>query len=645
VRQFSLLIEDAFRRGISPDTRLGVNMSYLSALEHCRSSEFGVIAHDNISPFTHVAVQFPNPMLFKGRYKTLLLDDGDLIEVVDSGAVSGWTYVYPDVHRCRTRYDLEAITNGTFDADSDWQKGAGWTIAGGEAAHAAGSASDLTQLEADQVSGKELTDGTVYRVRFIVSGATAGTITPKCGSGGAGTSVSNNQAHTQYLTCSGSVDFILSASSTFDGSITTVSVTRVVPNLSTANFPWTFADFGDSFFFANGVDMIFRVPFFNSIGYTTDEAGIAPQTVCNYHDRLIMGGFDTTHSWFATTRWDKVWDEWVRVTLDYTQINKVIGSNVLFWGNENGGDYKYPFIEDLCVFGIPDIDIFDMLVDIILANVRSGRMGFAEMPFKESIRAVKQLGEELIVYGDDGIAKIRDTGNPDRQFVTEKVIDIGISGNRCVTGTKDVHYFLDHEVNLWRYQAGGVPEYIGYGTQMVSDGNYLYALMNYDERERGVYISIPTVSWGITTYVFFEKYGMSTHHHLIKSLFRRGGELVSIATGNTLPNASPVIVSPPFNMGNRAIKVIDTVETTFSNISDLSVAIDYRYDSNDAWTTSVAITVNDEGVSTHVVGGIEFRLRFAGTFTALSRLSVALLRYKKVDNRAIRGISPEPRSL
>lgn len=37
------------------------------------------------------------------------------------------------------------VTNGTFDTDSDWTKGTGWTIGGGEATHAAGTGSDLTQ--------------------------------------------------------------------------------------------------------------------------------------------------------------------------------------------------------------------------------------------------------------------------------------------------------------------------------------------------------------------------------------------------------------------------------------------------------------------------------------------------------------------
>ena len=37
------------------------------------------------------------------------------------------------------------VTNGTFDADTNWTKGTGWTISGGAANHASGTGSSLQQ--------------------------------------------------------------------------------------------------------------------------------------------------------------------------------------------------------------------------------------------------------------------------------------------------------------------------------------------------------------------------------------------------------------------------------------------------------------------------------------------------------------------
>lgn len=47
----------------------------------------------------------------------------------------------------------EVIVNGTFAADTNWNKGTGWTIGSGVAAHASGTASNLTQSVAPYTAG------------------------------------------------------------------------------------------------------------------------------------------------------------------------------------------------------------------------------------------------------------------------------------------------------------------------------------------------------------------------------------------------------------------------------------------------------------------------------------------------------------
>ena len=42
-------------------------------------------------------------------------------------------------------FGSELVTNGSFDADSNWSKGTGWSIANGKASKVAGSAAELTQ--------------------------------------------------------------------------------------------------------------------------------------------------------------------------------------------------------------------------------------------------------------------------------------------------------------------------------------------------------------------------------------------------------------------------------------------------------------------------------------------------------------------
>ena len=48
----------------------------------------------------------------------------------------------------------ELVTNGTFDTDTDWTKGTGWTISGGVATHTGTSFSNITPTNIGLVSGK-----------------------------------------------------------------------------------------------------------------------------------------------------------------------------------------------------------------------------------------------------------------------------------------------------------------------------------------------------------------------------------------------------------------------------------------------------------------------------------------------------------
>lgn len=113
-------------------------------------------------------------------------------------------------------------TNGSFALDASWTKGTGWTIDGGAAKKAAGTASDLYQ-------DFTMANATKYLVIFEISGRTAGTVAAYCGNTGAGTSRSTNATFTEEITNAGTPAdrFYLKADSSFDGDITFVAVYEI----------------------------------------------------------------------------------------------------------------------------------------------------------------------------------------------------------------------------------------------------------------------------------------------------------------------------------------------------------------------------------------------------------------------------------
>ena len=111
------------------------------------------------------------------------------------------------------------VTNGTFDTDTDWTKGTGWSIASGKATKATGTQSSLVQA-------LTLSGGETCRITFTVSDRTAGTMWFRLTGDTTIQSVkSTNGTHSFELTApANTTEFSFIASSTFDGSVDDVFV-------------------------------------------------------------------------------------------------------------------------------------------------------------------------------------------------------------------------------------------------------------------------------------------------------------------------------------------------------------------------------------------------------------------------------------
>lgn len=140
------------------------------------------------------------------------------LEAIRGGLVSSQKHAH--ILTCE---GANKVANGGMDADITWTKGTGWTIGAGVAAKAAGTASNLSQA-------CTLVAGGIYRIDFIVTAYTAGTIKPAFLGGTTvnGTARSSAATFTEELTAlSGNVTFAMVADAAFAGSIDQVAVRRV----------------------------------------------------------------------------------------------------------------------------------------------------------------------------------------------------------------------------------------------------------------------------------------------------------------------------------------------------------------------------------------------------------------------------------
>ncbi len=117
--------------------------------------------------------------------------------------------------------DTNLITNGTFDTDSDWTKGTGWSISGGKAISVGGA--DFASL--NQEIGA--TSGNTYKVIFTITEYTSGQLFLNIQ--GSSITYTSTGTYTAYVVSGGSKVYFVSGSGSnqFVGSIDNISVQEV----------------------------------------------------------------------------------------------------------------------------------------------------------------------------------------------------------------------------------------------------------------------------------------------------------------------------------------------------------------------------------------------------------------------------------
>jgi hypothetical protein len=113
------------------------------------------------------------------------------------------------------------IINGTFDADTNWTKGTGWTIANG-VAH-----SDGTGLSAQLNQGIPIVRGKAYQVTFTISNYVSSSVFVVVGATSNGTARSANGTYTQTLIAGTDANLYFISSTNFVGDIDNVTITQV----------------------------------------------------------------------------------------------------------------------------------------------------------------------------------------------------------------------------------------------------------------------------------------------------------------------------------------------------------------------------------------------------------------------------------
>ena len=117
-------------------------------------------------------------------------------------------------------FDLNLLANGTFDTDSDWIKGTGWSIANGIAS-IDGSQSTWSMLRQENILPPA---GAKVEVTITVSNYSSGYLYIKAGADDPGLEITANGTYTAIRTIVGANQFRIQADPNFVGSVDNVKV-------------------------------------------------------------------------------------------------------------------------------------------------------------------------------------------------------------------------------------------------------------------------------------------------------------------------------------------------------------------------------------------------------------------------------------
>lgn len=392
----------------------------------------------------------------------------------------------------------------------------------------------------------------------------------------------------------------------------------------TSGGSWHFTDFWNTFILYNGSCCIIKFGG-DSKYYVQDTLTI--QTGCAHRGRAIQAGFSTSNFW--SSDWKSFWTS--RITQydpPYSNVIKTmadIGPNWIHWSSIGGGDLR--FLHDLTwattgPYAAGYTSDNPMVLDFALRN----EWGWMPMSFQGSVLAVKSLGMNVFVGGEDGIEVLTQVSSPRPTFGSTLRLPFGLAGRSAVGGGEDAIIFLDESGCLWRLDANLKLDRLDY-SEFLNPMLGTEIIITQDPHSRDFFIANTDDAYSLS-----RDGGLSKVPQKPTSIsFVQGGS-VGMFTSET--DESFVAVSEWFDLGTPGLKQLYEVLVTGAPDELLEVAFDYRYDRDSSETRTPYVYTNSHGVAFNLISGNEFRLvlRRQSSYASVQIQKVEI-KWKSIDAR------------
>lgn len=401
---------------------------------------------------------------------------------------------------------------------------------------------------------------------------------------------------------------------------------------------WHAADLGEAWYLFKGNATVFKTGLHQIKGgspryFVDDEVTI--QTGTTHKGRIVIGGFDSSNFW--TSAWTGIFstfqgDETAGVDFQFDDI----GKNWVAWSSIGGGDMPlWSFFPSDVTYDI------DLTKDRLLKRIKRNELGWMPMPFSGEVQKLATLGDNLIAYGENGIAAMGLTGAQNIRGVEDPVpstygvrllSNLGVAGRGAVVEGQGTHVFLASNGTLWALTGDLQMQRLGY-EEFMSGMTSGTLVPDYDPIEEDFYLS--TANDGFV----FTGNGLAEHRDHITGAFRFGGIRYGLTHAQGTSDIS--VITNEADMRLMARKRVQNVKVDIQNVGSPQASLEFRNDKEDSFETIGPQVLNKEGVAHLRASGVGFRAKIEGTLQSASQINEVVMRYQVSDKRAIRGPFPD----
>lgn len=264
----------------------------------------------------------------------------------------------------------------------------------------------------------------------------------------------------------------------------------------------------------------------------------------------------------------------------------------------------------------------------------SNEAGYGEASFSGQVLRLIPLGDEIIVYGENGISKMEPTSSPAPSYKITHFSDNAILSPDALAGNNGMHVYIGQDYAIYVIQPrralsdqGYAPKRLGYSEFIKKCGPEV--CVSYDSLCEHWWICGKNAAFILTNN------GLGESSITSPCVIRMDGNLYGAT--KILGSDKAIVKTNDVSFGTRGIKLLTTVEADIESETNADCRVYWKLDYRKEGNIRKPIRLDPRGYCFPMLSGSQFQIELETEDFRTTRVSKLWLKYKVTDKNSIRG--------